>query len=128
MTDKTTPQADTADLDALFEARREMPVDAPSAALVARIMADAATEGAPATVPSVAPSTTPAPSAATGFSALWAALGGWFGAGGLAAATLTGLWVGIAQPAALDAINDALLGQSQTLDVFSSTDPFESEG
>ncbi len=123
MTDKTDPKSE-AILDVLFDERRAEDVAPPSDALMARMMADAsaaladaAQEATPVGIPRRSP-----------IAGLWAALGGWLGAGGLAAATLTGLWVGIAQPAALDSLNDALLGQSQTLTIFSTTDPFGSEG
>ncbi|SLN28220.1 hypothetical protein ROA7023_00944 [Roseisalinus antarcticus] len=92
------------------EARREN--QTPSDALMARIMADAAAE-----LPRRA-GVAGDPSAAgrTGIaSTIWALLGGWAGAGGLAAATVAGLWIGVAPPAGLTDLAAGVLGETITV-------------
>ena len=83
------------DLDDLFAAARAQDAP-PSPALLARILADAASEQprAPA----------PARLARPRFrlAALIAALGGGGALAGLATATVAGLWIGLAPPAAVD--------------------------
>lgn len=59
---------------------------------------------------------------------VWSMLGGWAGTGGLAAAAITGLWIGIAPPDALSVIDDAIWGTSVDLTVFSSDDVLGVEG
>lgn len=59
---------------------------------------------------------------------LWAALGGWTGAGGLAAATAVGVWFGIAPPSALDPLNTAIFGESTAVSLFATDDVLGLEG
>ena len=80
------------DLDDLFAAARA-DVARPSAALMARVLADAAAEQPRKPVP-VRPRFR--------LAALIAALGGSGGIAGLASATVAGLWIGLAPPAAVD--------------------------
>lgn len=96
----------------------------PSDDLMARILADAAAVDA---------ARHPAPETpGTGFWAgLVAAVGGWPGLGGLAAATVAGLWIGIAPPSGLSGLADAVFGSSSTsvsVSVFSVDDVLGSEG
>jgi hypothetical protein len=52
----------------------------------------------------------------------WASLrdmiGGWPGVGGLAMASLTGLWIGVAPPVGLEMMTTDMLGTIQTVDLF----------
>ena len=82
--------------------------ETPSEALLARIEADAL-------------AALPAPRRAPLWPALRAALGGWPGIAGLAAASAVGLWIGIAQPSELD----GLLGSQTALDAL-GVDPLSS--
>ena len=102
-------------LDALF-AEVAGPKAEPSADLMARVLAHAARMQATAAAG-------PQPRGGSGFlSPLWAALGGWAGAGGLAAVAAAGVWLGIAPPAALETVTDVFFGSSVTLQVFSADD------
>ncbi len=75
------------DLEAMFAAARQRPVDVPND-LMARVLADA---------DRIAAMRRPAP--------LWQqvrdALGGWPAVGGLVAASVAGVWIGVAPPSAL---------------------------
>jgi hypothetical protein len=103
------------DLDALF-AEVVGQKATPSADLMARVLADAASVQAPV-------AKGPQAQGGSGFwSPLWAALGGWAGAGGLAAVAAAGVWLGIAPPAALESVTDIFFGNSVTLQVFSADD------
>ena len=94
--------AEQKDLDAIFAAARDLPE--PSADLMARVLADAAAVQAERAEPQILPYASTA-SASPGF---WAeirtGLGGWLGLGGLAAAGLAGLALGVALPAELDVL------------------------
>ena len=83
------------DLDDLFAAARKQATQ-PSPALLARILADAAAEQprAPAPAGLARPRVR--------LAALSAALGGGGALAGLATATVAGLWIGLAPPAAVD--------------------------
>lgn len=81
-----------AELDALFTAQRS-DVPPPSEAFLARIAADAATASAQMAAPPK-----PARDTSQGGAGLWAWLSGAFAPSGLVAASLLGLWVGIAPP------------------------------
>ena len=91
---KSTPEPRTSEplddnaLEALFDAA---PAAQPSAALTNRILADARAHQ-PQNAPRAAP-----PQRGL-FAALAQALGGWPTLGGLATATLAGLYIGVAQP------------------------------
>ncbi|WP_377507466.1 hypothetical protein [Octadecabacter sp. R77987] len=107
-------------LDDLFAQARGRDV-VPSDALMARISADAT---------ALAPS---APRLATPrggfFATLVGALGGWAAIGGLAAATVAGLWLGFAPPQRLDNLASDLLGTSDVAVPFlEMNDPFGLEG
>jgi hypothetical protein len=116
-------QRDETHLDDLFaEARQVRPVV--SVDLMARIMADAAAVQSERTAPIVVA----APEQGGFFAGLWTALGGWGGAGGLAAATMAGLWIGIAPPSGLESVSTAVFGQSETVSLFASDDILGAEG
>jgi hypothetical protein len=89
---------------------------APSADLMARVLADAARVQLPVAARPLAQGSSGV------FSPLWAALGGWAGAGGLAAVAAAGVWLGIAPPAALESVTYIFFGNSVTLQVFSADD------
>ena len=94
------------DLDDLL-ARAAQNAPAPSPALLARIAADALREQ-PRPV-AAAPRPRPAPRGGWGF-ALADILGGSRGMAGLTLAAVSGLWIGVAQPAALSSVTDYLTG------------------
>ena len=100
-------------LDDIFaQARDEMPV--PSDALMARVLGDAASvQSAARALPTVAKQ------------GLWAramdAIGGWPALSGLAAATVAGVWIGVAPPASVSAITASLVGDEVSVDLFQTT-------
>ena len=53
---------------------------------------------------------------------VWASIldviGGWPAVGGLAMASVAGLWIGVAPPVGLDAIAAVVLGSPETIDLF----------
>lgn len=106
-------------IDALLaEARGQAP--APDDALMARVLADAtAVQDARHTRPAPVPP------------GLWArameAIGGWPALGSLTAATVAGLWVGIAPPAAVSDVTAALTGEGMQVSLFAS-DGFDIAG
>lgn len=109
MTDK-----DDAFLDELFaDARADDPV--PSDALRARVLADAAAAMAGEPVDAVPGRFWPN---------LAALLGGWPALGGVAAAGLAGLWVGITPPAAIETFAADMLGTTTSVSFFSELDDF----
>lgn len=83
------------DLDDLFAAARDEA--APSDALMARVLADAATVQAEVMVPQAMPQR-------GGIKTWLNSIGGWRGAGGLAAAVATGLMIGVYAPDSIDAL------------------------
>lgn len=103
MTDRLTDS----ELETLFAQVRSAPAE-PGQDAMARILAAA---GAP-----------PAPQPAPGSGGdawdrgLFTLLGGWFGMGGLAAATLAGLWIGIMPPAGVGELAAGVLGGPVSLD------------
>lgn len=83
---------DDALLDMVFAAAKEDPAAMPTPDFMARVLADA--EAArPAPAPIAPPVETPRLSVAAKFVAL---LGGWQSVSGLAAATVAGVWIGVA--------------------------------
>ena len=96
-------------LDDLFAgARAQMPEL--SDALMARVLADAAQVQTPVSVPESR--------------SVWAALsdmlGGWPALGGLAAATVAGLWVGIAPPAPVEDLAASVWGNEVSVTLLSA--------
>lgn len=100
----TKPDLNDTELEALFRAARQAPPE-PDAGFLATLEQDALRELARA----------PVPTPRFGFD-LSGLLGGWRGMGGLAAAAVTGLWIGIAPPSGvpdpLDFFDQALTGVS----------------
>lgn len=114
--------ADMAALDALMAEVAASPVEAPGDDLMARILADA---GAAQADTVAAPASAPVTPAWRG----WLdALGGWPTLGGLTAAAVTGLWIGVAPPAAVDDLVASVLGETVSLDLAGLGDTFELEG
>ncbi len=117
MTDKNDAR-----LDAYFTAGRKTAM-LPSDNLMARILADA-----DAAMPVQAQIQTVLHNNSTGFFAtifatLWAAIGGWPAAAGMATATLVGVWIGFSQPAGLDILTlKYLVGNGQLVDLVSVFD------
>jgi len=108
-------------LDQLFaQARAEQ--HEPGDDLMARIMADAMRNAPKQTSPT---STVKLPSGIRGF---LAALGGWPALGGLAMATVAGLWIGISPPDSLNDFAASVLGERVTVSLFPDDDPFGLEG
>jgi len=122
MTDRHQTDDDALDMEALdallAEARALQSPPAPD--LVARILADARAADLARHPPRAARRT----SALTGLRGLIAALGGWPALGGLSAATLAGLWIGIAPPAALDSVVAQLWGDSVSVTLYPEDDLF----
>lgn len=106
-------QTDAA-LDALFAELRAEPAPELSETLRARILHDAARvqpSGPTAPVP------VPAPSKWT----LWREmLGGWGALGGIAAAGVAGLWIGVAPPQAVSDLTARMIGENLSVTVYST--------
>ncbi len=99
-------------LDALFAQARTTDLQ-PTDGLLARIMADAVQVTQQRQEQAVTPLV---PVRSGGLLAgLVAALGGWPALGGLAMATATGLYIGVAPPASLAAIGQAVWGETVTV-------------
>jgi len=114
----TNPDNDP--LEEFFAAARSAR-PAPSDDLMARVLADAETaQQRPGTV-----GIRPRPG-------LWPrvmdAIGGWPALGGLTAATLAGLWVGIAPPAAVEEMTASLIGDEVSISLFSTVEELGAEG
>jgi len=105
---------DAAQLEAVFARMRgEDPV--PSEALMDRIMLDADTVLS-ASSPQVTPKAVrPKPSIGA---RLLDAIGGWPSFGGLAAATVAGVWIGAASPDVLGGVSQAMWGETIELPLF----------
>ena len=105
----TNPNDDT--LNDLFAQARGT-TSAPSDDLVARVLADAA-----AMQPTQATSASPR-------IGLWARLldviGGWPAVSGLAAATVAGIWVGVAPPPSVEDMTAQLIGDEISVSLFSA--------
>lgn len=99
-------------LDDLFaQVRETQPV--PSEALLMRVMADAA---------HAQPVAKQIPATKQGFWAQVAeAIGGWPSVGGLVAATVAGVWIGVAPPSSVEEFTASLVGDQVSLDPFSAS-------
>lgn len=108
----TTERDDDLILQPFFAAARAAP-PAPSRALMARLHADALAEAALRAAPPP-PILPPLPAARAPrrrrLAGLVELLGGWVGLGGLATAAVAGIWVGVALPGPLAALDPALAG------------------
>jgi hypothetical protein len=112
----TTSDRDEMDLDDLFAAARERRAE-PEPGLLARIVADADHVAAERDAPRPAP-------AMPGLWRDWMrALGGWPTVGGLVASTLAGLWIGVAQPAALSDLAASVWGEQVSVTFGVDADP-----
>lgn len=102
----TDPKDD--DLDTLFAQMQGLAV-VPGDALMARVLADAASaQAAGWPVPRPQPGL---------WDRMMAAIGGWPSVGGLAAATVAGLWIGVAPPTSLQDITATLIGDEVSLEL-----------
>jgi len=105
----TNPNDDMLD-DLFAQAREVKPV--PSDDLMARVLADA---------DSMLPSSGVMSAAQT---SLWArimdAIGGWPAVSGLAAATVAGVWVGVAPPASVEDLTASFIGDEVSISLFST--------
>ena len=130
MTDLKTDKhraLEMAALDSLLADLAVLPVEPPGQDLMERILADAV-----AAQPAPLPPGPAVPSASGVGSSGWRgwldALGGWPALGGLTAAAVTGLWIGMAPPAAIDDLVAGVLGETVSLDLSGLGDTFELEG
>ncbi|UYV36259.1 hypothetical protein N4R57_14685 [Rhodobacteraceae bacterium D3-12] len=107
-------------LDVFFDAARAAP-EAASEALMARVMGDALAVQA-AAAESAVPDRGRRLNIVTG---MWAALGGWPALGGLATATLAGVWIGFSPNLGVsDAMANALGNNDASSYVFDLTSDF----
>ena len=97
------------EMDDLFARARDLDT-APSDDLMARVLADAAAVQAGF----VAVSTQPMPTLGL-WGQLREALGGWPSLGGLAAATVAGVWIGVAPPASVADVTAGFWGEAITV-------------
>jgi hypothetical protein len=110
----TNPNDDMLD-DMFAQARAVTP--APSDDLMARVLADAA---------AVQPRNRPiAAMRPTLWSRMSDAVGGWPALSGLAAATVAGVWVGIAPPAQVEDLTATLIGDEISISLFSTDLAFD---
>lgn len=113
----TNPNEDM--LNEVFAQARAVDVS-PSDDVMARILADAATvqdEFA----------TRPMPEKAGLWDRMMDALGGWPAVSGLAAATVAGIWVGVAPPTAIEDLTSSVIGDEINVSFFSSDFGFDTE-
>ena len=104
------------DLDGLFaETRSARPV--PGEDLMARILADADAVAAARERP------VPAAPARLAWRDWLVTLGGWPAVGGLVASTVAGLWIGVAQPAALSDLAASVWGEQVSVNLGIDVDP-----
>lgn len=115
MTEPPKPDRDDEALEDFFKAGR---ADAPDLGpdLMARILADAAAQQ-PAPVPA-AGTLQGTPRGRGGFGWFADLIGGWPAMGGLAAATVAGVWIGAAPPAALEDMATGVLGSTVAVELF----------
>ncbi len=112
----TNPNDDM--LDDLFATARAA-APAPSDDLMARVLADAAAvQPQPATTTAAVPGL---------WSRMLDAIGGWPAVSGLAAATVAGIWVGVAPPSSVEDMTASLIGDEVSVSLF-STDLLFDEG
>lgn len=105
----TNPNDDMLD-DLFAQARSVNPV--PSDALLTRVIADAdAAQPRRAAVSVARPGI---------LARILEAIGGWPAASGLAAATVAGIWVGVAPPASVQDITAAMMGDELSISLFAT--------
>lgn len=130
MTDPKTDKhsaLEMAALDALLADLAALPVEPAEPDLIGRILADAEVAQAAHAHrgPAVSSASNVEPS---GWRGWLDALGGWPALGGLTAAAVTGLWIGVAPPAAVDDLMAGVLGETVSLDLSGLGETFELEG
>ncbi|MEO1639584.1 MAG: hypothetical protein AAFU41_10110 [Pseudomonadota bacterium] len=97
-------------LDDLFATARKGTAQ-PGHDLIARVLADAdALQSAPAPQPAQKPGL---------WTQLMEAIGGWPAVSGLATATIAGVWIGVAPPAAVEDLTATLIGDEVGVALFS---------
>ena len=101
-------------LDGLFAQARDL-APSPSDDLIARILADAEAVAAQRRAP-----VQPEPG---GWRTWLESFGGWPAMGGLAAATVAGLWIGVARPTAIPDLGAAVWGEGVSVAVGLDEDP-----
>lgn len=101
-----TDRLSDTELETLFQQTRAVRPE-PGDALMARVLEEAETH-----LPA-APTRAPVRGGSGG---LFDGIGGWFGLGGLVAAGLAGLWIGIMPPAAVDSLTYGVLGGPVSVD------------
>lgn len=104
---------DAPELGAFFAAAKVRTPE-PGTALFARVMADAEAVQAGFALAPVATSPALGSTVRARLAVIWQALGGWPSVAGLSAATVAGLWIGIAPPAALGTVAPILKGGAAT--------------
>jgi hypothetical protein len=97
-------------LDDLFAQARSIAPE-PDDALMARVLADAATMKTPLPVVASQPGL---------WSRVMDAIGGWPAVSGLAAATVAGIWIGVAPPASVQDMTSTLIGDEVSVSFFSA--------
>ncbi len=113
-----------AELDALFSEARAVS-GAPTSDLMARVLADAASMQPPEPQ-AVVHAAVHTASAKTGLMAqLLASLGGWAGLASLSAATVAGVWIGVAGPETLTDPLFAVLGTESAFEAFDGASSFD---
>ncbi|MGX9357213.1 hypothetical protein ACS3SW_19180 [Roseobacteraceae bacterium S113] len=119
MSDKTHKELSDPELDDLFAAARvqetqSLPDDiTPSPALLAAILNDAE---------ALQPTRAAAPAPRSVWAEMREALGGWAGLGGLVAASVTGLGIGLVSPAAVSDVTTLLSGSDTLVEAYSAYD------
>lgn len=103
------------DLDDLFADVRKVPV-APSDALMARVLGDAAMAQ-----PKNASKRRPEPNI---WMRMMDAIGGWPSVGSLAAATVAGIWVGVAPPTSVQDFTASFIGDEVSLELMPTSFAF----
>lgn len=106
-------------LDDLFAQARAVPTPVP-AGLIDRVLADAASVQA-----SMAPEQEPLAQNIGLWPRFMAMIGGWPAVGGLAAATVAGIWIGVAPPASVEDFTADLAGDTVSISLFSDALIFE---
>lgn len=109
----TDPKMDMLD-DIFAHARAVAPT--PSDDLVARVLADAKAAGKEVAAPAPRPGF---------FAGLLDVVGGWPSVGGLVAATVAGIWVGVAPPASVEDFTASTFGDAVTIGVFAEDLDFD---
>lgn len=117
---------DDAALDALFaDVARDGDV-APGEAFLSKLIDDA--EALQPGLAVAGGAIAEAPARRAGLYGWISALGGWPALGGVAAAGVAGLWVGLAPPEIVDSAIAGLVGESVTIDLTGFSDPYGIEG